>query len=158
LLDAVEANCQTKVCFGLPPGDAKRMARNFEPRLDEYDLMHLGPFQIACRVAHGGRQLPAATAKTLPLSDPVKGDPEFTIRRRTRALARTRAEVESLLKQQFGREDEPPPGRAEADDPPPSGPPSGPPSDGGPWPRPSPHANSDLCDFDDPDNDNRNAA
>ena len=77
LLEAVEANCQTKICFSLPPGDAKRMARHFAPRLNEYDLEHLGAFQIACRIAHGGRQLPAATARTLPLPERVSGDPEF---------------------------------------------------------------------------------
>lgn len=157
LSDAVEANCQTKVCFRLSPGDGKRMARTFAPRLDEYDLEHLGAFQIACLVAHGGRQLPAATAKTLPLPEPAAGDPEFTIRLRTRELSRSRAEVERLLREQFGREDEPPPGRAEADDPPP-GSPSGPPPDGGPRHGPNWHLNGDLADFDDPDNDSRNAA
>src|SRR5438105_5524371 len=115
LSDAVEANCQTKICFRLSAGDGKRMARTFAPRLDEYDLEHLGSFQIACLVAHGGRQLPAATAKTLPLPEPASGNPESTIRLRTRALARTRSEVEALLAERYGREDEPPPGRAEAD-------------------------------------------
>ncbi len=157
LSDAVEANCQTKVCFRLSPGDGKRMARTFAPRLDEYDLEHLGAFQIACLVAHGGRQLPAATAKTLPLPEPAAGDPEFTIRLRTRELSRSRAEVERLLREQFGREDEPPLGRAEADNPPP-GSPSGTPPDGGPRRGPNRHLNGDLADFDDPDNDSRNAA
>lgn len=157
LSDAVEANCQTKICFRLSPGDGKRMARTFAPRLDEYDLEHLGSFQIACLVAHGGRQLPAATAKTMPLPEPVAGNPEFTIRLGTRELARTRAEVEALLAERFGREDEPPPGRAEADGPPP-GAPSGPPPDGGPWLGPSPHGHDDLGDAIDPDNDSRDAA
>jgi hypothetical protein len=158
LLDAVEANCQTKICFGLPPDDARRMARQFEPRLDEYDLAHLGPFQIACRVAHGGRQLPAATARALPPPEPVEGDPEFTIRRRARAVARTRDQVESLLREQFGRKEEPPAGRAEADAPSPPGSPTGPPPDGYPRRRTNPHGSEGLGDFDDPDNDNRNAA
>ena len=157
LSDAVEANCQTKICFRLSPGDGKRMARTFAPRLDEYDLEHLGSFQIACLVAHGGRQLPAATAKTLPLPEPAAGNPDFAIRLGTRELARTRAEVEARLAERFGREDEPPPGRAEADGPPP-GSPSGPPPGGGPWRSPSPLVNRDQGDSSDPDNDNRNAA
>jgi hypothetical protein len=158
LLDAVEANCQTKICFGLPPDDARRMARQFEPRLSEYDLAHLGPFQIACRVAHGGRQLPAATARALPPPEPVEGDPEFTIRRRARAVARTREQVESLLRGQYGRREEPPRGWAEADAPSPSGSPSGPPPDGYPPRGPMPHGSGRFDDFDDPDNDSRNAA
>jgi len=158
LLEAVDANCQTKICFGLPPGDSKRMARHFAPRLDEYDLEHLGPFQIACRIAHGGRQLPAATAKTLPLPHRAAGDPEFTIRRRTQAFARTRAEVEELLVEQFGRQDEPPPGRAEADDLSPSGSPPGSPPDGGLPPGRDPHGGGDRGDSADPDDDSRDAA
>jgi hypothetical protein len=158
LLEAVDANCQTKICFGLPPGDSKRMARHFAPRLDEYDLEHLGPFQIACRIAHGGRQLPAATATTLPLPDYAAGNPEFTIRRRTEACARTRSDVEALLAKQFGREDEPPPGRAEADDPSPPGSPPGSPPDGGPPRGRDPHGGGDRGDSADPDDDNRDAA
>ena len=157
-LEAVEANCQTKICFGLPPSDAKRMARHFAPRLDEYDLEDLGPFQIACRIAHGGRQLPAATARTLPLPERTSDDPEFAIRRRTQAFARTRTEVEAMLAKQFGRAEEPPAGRAEADAPSPPGSPPGPPPDGGPPRGRDPHGVGDRGDSADPDDDSRNAA
>jgi TraM recognition site of TraD and TraG len=130
LAEAVEANCQTKVCFALSPHDAARMVRHFEPRLSTYDLEHLGAFRIACRIAHEGRQLPAATCETLPLPSRTEGDSEFVIRRRTQATAKTREEVEAQLRERFGREVEPPPGRAEADQPSPPGSPPGLPPDG----------------------------
>jgi hypothetical protein len=158
LAEAVEANCQTKVCFALSPHDAARMVRHFEPRLSAYDLEHLGAFRIACRVAHEGRQLPAATCETLPLPSRTEGDPEFVIRRRTQATARTREEVEALLVQRFAREAEPPPGRAEADQPSPPGSPAGPPPDGDPRVGGTPDGSVDRGDPRDPDNDDADAA
>jgi hypothetical protein len=158
LAEAVEANCQTKVCFALSPHDAARMVRHFEPRLSAYDLEHLGAFRIACRIAHEGRQLPAATGETLPLPPPADGDPEFVIRRRTQANAKKREEVEVLLAERFGREDEPPPGRAEADQPSPSGSPPESPPDGGPRRGGVLHGPVDRGDEPDPDNDDANAA
>ena len=59
LADAVEANCQSKLCFALPPRDAHRMAAQFAPRLDEGDLRYLGRYRVACRISQDGRQLPA---------------------------------------------------------------------------------------------------
>src|SRR5207302_6648924 len=151
LAEAVEANCQTKVCFALSPHDAARMVRHFEPRLSAYDLEHLGAFRIACRVAHEGRQLPAATCETLPLPSPAEGDPEFVIRRRTQAAARTRKEVEAVLSERFAHDAEPPAGRAEADQPSPPGSPSGSPPDGDPWAGGTPDGPVDLGDGTDPD-------
>lgn len=158
LAEAVEANCQTKVCFALSPHDAARMIRHFEPRLSAYDLEHLGAFRIACRIAHEGRQLPAATCETLPLPSRADGDPEFAIRRRTQAAARTREEVEALLVQRFAREAEPPPGRAEADQPTPPGSPAGPPPDGYLRASGMPDGSVDRGDPPDPDNDDADAA
>ena len=55
LVEAIDANCQTKICFALQATDAKRMAPHFQPRLDAYDLQHLGSYTIACRVLHDAR-------------------------------------------------------------------------------------------------------
>src|SRR6266511_4109628 len=128
------------------------MARHFEPRLSAYDLEHLGAFRIACRIAHEGRQLPAATCETLPLPSRAEGDPEFVIRRRTQAAASTREEVEALLVERFAREAEPPPGRAEADQPSPPGSPAGPPPDGDVKAGGTPDGFVDHGDRPDPDN------
>jgi hypothetical protein len=158
LAEAVEANCQTKVCFALSPHDAGRMARHVEPRLSAYDLEHLGAFRIACRIAHEGRQLPTATGETLPLPSQAEGDPEFVIRRRTQANAGKREEVEASLAERFGREDEPPPGRAEADQPSPPGFPAGSPPDGDSRGSGALDGLVDRSDGTDPDNDDADAA
>jgi hypothetical protein len=117
LLEAIDANCQTKICFALQATDAKRMAAHFLPRLDAYDLQHLGSYTIACRVLHEARELPAATAATLPPPKPSPGDPAVVIRERARENTLERGAVEAAIRARYGRIEQPPPGRADADQP-----------------------------------------
>ncbi len=144
LAEAVEANCQTKLCFALPPHDAHRMAAHFVPRLDESDLRRLGRYRIACRISHDGRQLPAATAATLPLRKPNAGQPAARIRATARALATPRPEVEETLAARYGKPDPDGGGGSAAPDAgPPTGPPSGPPPEGGRLRPLGPHGHGD---------------
>jgi len=117
LAEAIDANCQTKICFALQAADAKRMAAHFDPRLDAYDLQHLGSYTIACRVLHEARELPAATAATLPPPAPTPGEPVKIIRERARENTRERGAVEAAIRERYGRIEQPPPGRADADQP-----------------------------------------
>jgi hypothetical protein len=117
LAEAIDANCQTKICFALQAADAKRMAPHYAPRLDAYDLQHLGSYTIAARVLHDARQLPAATAATLPPPKPTPGDTAGAIRDRARQDAQQRASVEAAIRERYGRIEQPPPGRAHADEP-----------------------------------------
>jgi hypothetical protein len=172
LAEAVDANCQTKLCFGLGAADAKRMAVHFEPRLDAYDLLHLGARTIACRVLHEAHELPAATATTLPPPTPTPGDTARAIRGRARASASQRDAVEAAIRVRYGRIEQPPAGHAHADeqqDPeseapgsegagappfdPPCGPPFGPPSDGGPLLPAIPRHDNDPWPDANPDNE-----
>lgn len=134
LADAVEANCQSKLCFALPPHDAHRMAGQFAPRLDESDLRHLGRYRIACRISQDGRQLPAATAITPPLPEPESGEAAELITALARGRAIRRELVERLIAARYGRPDpeEGGGGSPAPDVRPPSGPPSSPPPNGGP--------------------------
>ncbi len=144
LAEAVEANCQTKLCFALPPHDAHRMVAHFAPRLDESDLRRLGRYRIACRISHDGRQLPAATAATLPLRKPNAGQPAARIRATARALATPRPEVEETLAARYGKPDPDGGGGSAAPDAgPPTGPPSGPPPEGGRLRPLGPHGHGD---------------
>ena len=115
-LEAIDANCQTKICFALQAADAKRMAPHFQPRLDAYDLQHLGSYTIACRVLHDARELPAATAATLPPPEPTPGDTAGPIRQRAHDQATERQAVEAAIRSRYGRIEQPPPGRAQADE------------------------------------------
>lgn len=169
LAEAVHANTQTKLCFSLPPLDARRMAGHYAPRLDENDLGRLGRYRIACRISHDGRQLPAATATTQPLPPATVSDDRIGVRKD----APSRAAVEAAILARYGRNTEPPPGgRGDPDsnlpsghndspspDPDlggvPSGPPFGPPFDGGPPAGASAHGDggpgeSELSDEDRP--------
>jgi TraM recognition site of TraD and TraG len=116
LAEAIDANAQTKICFALQAADAKRMALHFQPRLDAYDLQHLGSYTIACRILHDARELPAATATTLPPPKPTPGDVADLIRQRARSHATERSVVEATIRSRYGRIEQPPPGRAQADD------------------------------------------
>jgi hypothetical protein len=116
LAEAVDANCQTKLCFGLGAADAKRMAIHFQPRLDAHDLLHLSAHTIACRVAHEHHQLPAATATTEPPSPPTHGDTASVVRGRARANASDRRAVEVTISERYGRIEQPPAGHAHADE------------------------------------------
>ena len=141
LYEAIDANTLTKLCFALPPLDAKRMEPHFAPRLTAADLSRLGAYQLACRIEHQGRQLPAATCLAQPMPIPVGGQPATLIRAAAHTQTRTRLEVEAEISRRYGLRDEQPPaeGRGEADTSPPagpapSGPPFGPPPEGGPAP------------------------
>jgi hypothetical protein len=172
LAEAVDANCQTKLCFGLGAADAKRMAVHFQPRLDVYDLLHLGSHTIACRVLHEAHELPAATANTLPPPAPTPGDTTGAIRERERAKASQCDTIEAAIRERYGRIEQPPAGHAHADeqpDPdgeygvsggvggapfdPPYGPPFDPVSEGGPLPPAIPHHDSDPGSWANPDNE-----
>jgi hypothetical protein len=162
LAEAVDANCQTKLCFGLGAADAKRMAVHFQPRLEAHDLLHLSAHTIACRVAHEHHQLPAATATTEPPPPSTRGDTASVVRGRARANASDRRAVEAAIGQRYGRIEQPPPGHAHADeqevDPgsagvPPFGPPFGAPTEGGPPARGIPRQHSDPGAEANPDNE-----
>jgi hypothetical protein len=164
LVEAIDANCQTKICFALQAADAKRMAPHFQPRLDAYDLQHLGSYTIACRILHDARELPAATAATLPPLEPSPGDTAGQIRERARDKATEGRVVEAAIRSRYGRIEQPPPGRAQADDldqgvlgidveGAPLDAPFDAPSDGAPPPPVTPHHNSDPGSQANPDNE-----
>ena len=161
--EAIDANCQTKLCFALQAADAKRMAAHFQPRLDAYDLQHLPSYGIACRILQEAHELPAATATTLPPPAPTPGDPASVIRARARSKAGERDAVEAMIRARYGRIEQPPAGRAQADETPsnngtlpgaggaPLDAPQGAPSDGAPPPPVTPHQHSDLWPQANPD-------
>ncbi len=164
LVEAIDANCQTKICFALQAADAKRMAPHFQPRLDAYDLQHLGSYTIACRVLHDARELPAATAATLPPTEPTPGDTAGLIRQRARDKATEHQAVEAAIRSRYGRIEQPPSGRVQADEldqgvlgvdveGAPLGAPFDAPSDGAPPPPVTPHHDSDPGSWANPDNE-----
>ncbi|WP_238783037.1 type IV secretory system conjugative DNA transfer family protein [Streptomyces monomycini] len=70
LEEAISTNARTKVFFNVSPEDAHRLARHTLPRLNEYDLSHLGRFQAVVRPVLHGAEVPAFTLRTEPLPPP----------------------------------------------------------------------------------------
>lgn len=73
LRKAVSANARTKFYFSASPDDAMSLQQHTQPVLGAYDLTHLGAFQAAVRPLVGSKELPAATVKTRPLPEVIKG-------------------------------------------------------------------------------------
>ncbi|WP_017601021.1 hypothetical protein [Nocardiopsis lucentensis] len=86
---AVDAHTRTKVFFNLAPDDATRLERHTLPHLNAYDLAHLGSYQAAVRTIHDAAELPAATLRTQPPTEPIPHRAEH-IRRGARRFAPTR--------------------------------------------------------------------
>jgi hypothetical protein len=88
LAASVSANARNKVCFTLSPDDARVMARQMGPVLNETDLSHLGKYQAACRLVAGGADTAGFTLRTLPLPRPVPGRADM-LRDAARRFGRT---------------------------------------------------------------------
>lgn len=101
LREAVAVNCRTKLCFQLDPPDHERMARHFAPRLDANDLLRLDAYQLAARILDAGRPIPATTATALPAHTTPDDDTAAAIRTRTHEHARTKHDVEQLIRLRF---------------------------------------------------------
>jgi hypothetical protein len=101
--EALSANARTRVTFQCGQEDARYLAREFQPGLDERDLRNLQRFQIAVRLCVGGRTEPPFTGITVP-PPPSLGDQsaerlaEKTIGRWGRPRAKVEAEIVRRLR------------------------------------------------------------
>ena len=73
LRKAVSANARSKIYFSASPDDAASLQQHTQPVLGAYDLTHLGAFQAAVRPLVGAKELGAATVRTRPLPEGIKG-------------------------------------------------------------------------------------
>jgi hypothetical protein len=94
---AVLANCRTKATFSLPAADAAVMAKEFAPYLSAAALQALGRYELALSANVAGRQLPPATAMTLPMPEPTGQADVIRLTSRQR-YGRARADVEAILR------------------------------------------------------------
>jgi len=96
--EALAANARTRVVFQSGQDDARYLAREFSPWLEEHHLRNLQPFQVAVRMYSEGRTERPFTGVTRPLPSGLGGD--HADRLREEALSRygrPRDEVERLL-------------------------------------------------------------
>lgn len=116
LVDAICGNVATLVAFKPGAAEAQRLAREL-PGLEASDLMALGAYEVAARVATGtGAGTVTLTGRTEPLPRPTRN--ADYIRRRSAALYGTpKAELDEAVREQLGgdltgADERPAPGRS----------------------------------------------
>jgi hypothetical protein len=101
--DAILANAHSKLTFRLESGDARVMARSFEPLLAASDLQDLGAYEVAAIVAteHGSTARPVTVLTSPP--PPATGSAARVLVASRRAYGRPAGEVEAALRARQAR-------------------------------------------------------
>jgi TraM recognition site of TraD and TraG len=100
--EALSANARTRVAFQCGQEDARYLAREFQPGLDERDLRNLQRFQVAVRLCVGGRTEPPFTGMTVA-APPSLGDlsADRLVEKSVERWGRPRAKVEAEIVQRL---------------------------------------------------------
>jgi hypothetical protein len=99
--DAVFGNVGSMIAFRMGADDARTMQKYFEPRFEEYDLVHMHNRHIVINMTIDGEKSPAFSAITLDIP-PATGDESAAIiehSRRNYALGRS--EIEGYIGQNY---------------------------------------------------------
>lgn len=95
--DAVFGNVGSMIAFRMGADDARSMQRYFEPRFEEYDLVHMHNRHVVISMTIDGEKSPAFSAITLDLP-PANADESATIVSNSRQLyAKHRSEIEQYI-------------------------------------------------------------
>ncbi|MEA3078200.1 MAG: hypothetical protein QOF60_3108 [Actinomycetota bacterium] len=101
LRHATFANCRSKIAFGCDRDDATLFAREFGSGLTAEDMMGLDAYEAVVAAFAAGRTHPAATVRTLPLSEPLRS--ASVIQQQSRArFGADRADIETALRARLG--------------------------------------------------------
>lgn len=101
-VDALASNARTRVVFQCGQQDARYLAKEFSPVLDEEQLRNLQRFQVAVRLYSDGRTGRIFTGTTRPMPAPL--GPEYATGLREAALVRSgrqRELVEEEIQRRF---------------------------------------------------------
>jgi hypothetical protein len=100
--DAVFGNVGSMIAFRMGADDARSMQRYFEPKFEEYDLVHMHNRHIVINMTIAGEKTPAFSAVTLDLP-PGQEDHSAEIIQNSRAeFALHRPEVEAYIGERYG--------------------------------------------------------
>ena len=101
LRQALLVNARTRVTWQTDESEARVLGRGLGPDLEPADLLGLGEFEVAIRLAVGNATTRPFTGRTLPLPEPLRAS-TTEIRERSRIrYGRPRAEVESELRERL---------------------------------------------------------
>ncbi|HYH36239.1 MAG TPA: type IV secretory system conjugative DNA transfer family protein, partial [Candidatus Saccharimonadales bacterium] len=100
--DAVFGNVGSMIAFRMGADDARGMQRYFEPKFEEYDLVHMNNRNIVISMTIDGEKTPAFSATTLNLPEHPPEQTATIIEHSRANHAIQRAEAESYIHGHYG--------------------------------------------------------
>lgn len=110
--DAVFGNVGSMIAFRMGADDARSMQKYFEPKFEEYDLVHMHNRNIVINMTIDGEKTQAFSATTLTLPELPPEHTAAIIEHSRKHHAITRAEAEAYIHSHYGLE-----GKAVAEEP-----------------------------------------
>jgi hypothetical protein len=102
--DAVFGNVGSMIAFRMGADDARGMLRYFEPRFEEYDLVHMHNRHIVLNMTISGEKTPAFSAITLELPPHDIDETENIIRNSREQYSLNLSSVEEHIRKNYGLE------------------------------------------------------
>jgi hypothetical protein len=109
--DAVFGNVGSMIAFRMGADDARSMQRYFEPKFEEYDLVHMHNRNIVLNMTIDGEKTPAFSATTLNLPEHPPEQTKTIIEHSRATHAISRESAETYIHRHYGLE-----GKAVAED------------------------------------------
>lgn len=106
--DAVFGNVGSMVAFRMGADDARSMQRYFEPKFEEYDLVHMDNRNFVVNMTIGGEKVPAFSATTLDLPAQQFDQTSAIIEHSRGQHAVTRQAAEDYIHQRYELNSKPP--------------------------------------------------
>jgi Type IV secretion-system coupling protein DNA-binding domain len=100
--DAVFGNVGSMIAFRMGADDARSMQRYFEPRFEEYDLVHMHNRHIVINMTIDGEKSPAFSAITLDLPPQTNDETAAIVEQSRRNYAMNRIEIEQQISANYG--------------------------------------------------------
>jgi hypothetical protein len=105
--DAVFGNVGSMIAFRMGADDARSMLKYFEPRFEEYDLVHMHNRHIVLNMTIQGEKSPAFSAFTLDLPKDTFDETGTIIHNSRQLYATPRSDVEQYILDRYGLETTP---------------------------------------------------
>ena len=105
--DAVFGNVGSMIAFRMGADDARTMQKYFEPRFEEYDLVHMHNRHIVLNMTIQGEKSPAFSAFTLDLPKEKFDETENIIHNSRQLYATPKSDVERYILDRYGLETTP---------------------------------------------------
>ena len=103
--DAVFGNVGSMIAFRMGADDARGMQRYFEPKFEEYDLVHMHNRHFVINMTIGGEKTPAFSAVTLDLPEQSLDETQNIIHNSRATYSLNRNSVETDIGKKYETED-----------------------------------------------------